>query len=99
MKKIIALLAVMVSFNASASCEALEGLSASVMKARQYGVRASELLDMSKDDSPSDKEFLKKLVTMAYKRPIRGSEETKNEAIAEFANELYIACINTSTSA
>lgn len=70
-------------------CASIETLSSAVMTARQSEVPLSEMLTAIKYD-PVTTEIIK----LAYSQPAYSVESNKESAIARFANDMHLHCLN-----
>jgi len=68
------------------SCEQVEKLAGTIMKARQNGTPMSRLI------KKADSEGIKQLIVMAYEQPRFASEKYQKRAIEKFKNKVYLEC-------
>lgn len=88
MKYLILLTAI--SFNSAAgTCEKFHELAKGVMMHRQAGTTIIELLK-----AVDGAKMTSQLAREAYSRPVMAYPENKKVAINEFANEVYLECLN-----
>lgn len=69
-------------------CDQWSTLASSVMKSRQAEVSISKLINLAKGQKP-----IIEVVKMAYKRPAYSVEENQEREIKQFANEVYMICL------
>lgn len=68
-------------------CDVYQEMATSVMSGRQENVPMSAMIKIA-----ADNKVLANIVEMAYDRPSYSVFANKQEAIAEFTNEVYMAC-------
>ena len=99
MKKLLlatALLTASTVTNANQLCDELSELAGTVMSARQNGVDMSVIMKiMVKDDSADV--IGKEMTIKAYEVPRYSVEENKAREVKDFANNWYLACIESSS--
>ncbi len=91
MKKIIVLIAILsapVMAGELASCDQLGGTAERIMKHRQDNGSMSQIMALVNQHAPS----LSGLVLAAYKEPLFSTYAYKQTAIAEFRNDVELAC-------
>lgn len=105
MKKLLFLL-MMLSISSAAhsaeaekegACDAVDYLSGQIMTGRQDGVSMRDMMsEITKEiKNTSVTEHAKRLVIEAYSSRRMSSKKGKAEAIVEFRNKHYLACIQT----
>lgn len=99
MKKLL-ILAVLFSGHVMADCQIVESLARTMMKARQSGMPAVELLKVieQQKETPQVKTAMKNLMVEAYKQPRFSVEEYQQNAINDFANEWFVMCLQNEES-
>ena len=89
MKKLFAASLTMVTTLSSAGmCETLHSISTSIMTARQNSTAMTEVMKLT-----NGIEAVEQLVIIAYQQPRYSVEENRQNAISEFANDVYVACL------
>jgi len=73
-------------------CTAIEGLSRSVMDARQSGAPMSAMVEASNGNP-----MARSLVFWAFEKPIWGTEERKREEARSFSEAAFRACHEMAT--
>lgn len=99
MKKLL-IIAAMFSSQALADCNTVEQLARAMMKARQAGMPASEVVQVieAQNEPESTKKAMKSLLVEAYKLPRFNGEKFQENAINDFANDWYVMCLAGETS-
>lgn len=94
MRKLIALMMIVASFNAMAiredvkqACKTVSGVSKSIMQLRQAGTPMSEVLEKL----PSD--YFHSLVIEAYEKPLWSTEKNKRQEILNFEDAAFLKCV------
>lgn len=91
MKPLIAFALIALSFSATANneyCESLHGLAAKIMSVRQDEASMPELMKIVGDNAVASE-----IVREAYKQQRYSSEEYQKKAVDQFANEVYMICL------
>ena len=89
MRKLIMGIMLVTSFNASATdCTMLHDVAEQIMIARQNGAPITKVIELSKA-VPG----IKPLIIAAYKETKFNSEKYQQNAVSEFANQVYLACV------
>ena len=70
-------------------CLTLGVISTTVMEARQRGVSIGDLMVVAKES-----ELLQAIILAAYQVPRFNTEEYQQQAVADFGNEVMLACYN-----
>lgn len=99
MKKIIksAVLLLAVSQPVTADvCDTVYEVSASIMNNRQLNTPMPKMMKIAASAGADDKlrEFMEEIVVLAYKQPRYDSAKYQERSIRDFANEMYLECIN-----
>lgn len=68
------------------TCKQIESMASVVMKARQYNVPASKMMELAEN------ELRVAMIEEAFSEPLYSSEEYKQKAIQGFANKYYMQC-------
>ena len=90
MNKVIMGLFMVASMNVYAiDCASLSETAATVMEVRQMGYPMSKLMEAAERDGA----LARALVIEAYRQPRYSSDGYKENAIKDFANEVYLQCI------
>ncbi|MBW9113170.1 hypothetical protein JNB88_05845 [Rhizobium cauense] len=77
------------------TCSAVGETAKSVMDARQKNTDMSklmEIMDRTGDGDEGTQEFYRKIVILAYKRPAWHTQKLRDEAVAQFSNDIQLAC-------
>jgi len=72
------------------SCEKMHEVASMIMEVRQQGVPITEIIKAT-SSSPS----FHALIREAYKKPLYNTTTYKEEAINEFANSVYLICMES----
>lgn len=75
-------------------CESLHGLAQEIMNARQKNVPMPKLVNALQSVEGKEAKFSVLLAKMAYKEPRFSTELHQNNAINDFANDVYLMCLN-----
>lgn len=95
MNKLLTIAILASSFSALAEdkeqdpCLVIEAHAAAVMQSRQDGMRLKDILKIMSDG------YSKKVAIEAYKQPRFNTEKHKTRSVTEFANELYLQCLQS----
>jgi len=68
------------------TCKQIESMAGVVMKARQYNVPASKMMEMAEN------ELRVSMIEESFKEPLFSSDEYKQKAIQGFASKYYMEC-------
>ena len=93
MKKLLAglLLTLSTTVNA-ATCEEIEALASSIMTARQSGVPLKQVIAIA-----DGQDYIKRVAMVAYGITNYSTDEYKTKAIEEFADEVYLICLKSTS--
>jgi hypothetical protein len=76
----------------SVMCPVLGRLASSIMRARQSGVPISSMIEVANKTTGEVADMQRILVFKAYSQNQWSSEKFKNNAVAEFSNEVVMEC-------
>jgi len=97
MKKLItATILGIVSITANAkgvNCDIVGTLSKHIMEARQRNVPMQKAMSIIDTKSEALNTFVKTLVIKAYNEPRYNNNEYRQNAVTDFQNEIYSACV------
>lgn len=81
----------------AASCESIESLTRSIMRARQVGVSMVKVITSIKKSGMGEgsKIAVKRIIIDAYDTPRYNSREYRQNAVDEFANRYYKRCVKS----
>ncbi len=81
----------------SNQCEAISEKGSLIMKARQDGMSAPEIVSLMNADSMNKglRNVFMSVIEMAYDREIMKKPEEKQKMIADFKNKVYIICMKS----
>lgn len=74
-------------------CKEASEMAASIMDVRQTGVPTSGLAALLNLASPDQRPWLNQLAKQAYEVEVFGSEEKRQQAVLEFKEKNYQACM------
>ena len=74
-------------------CPRVESMSRTIMKSRQIGVPLVTILEAQKSTAPHT-DWVKPIMMMAYHKPRYHTEEFKQREIDDFAEEMFLMCMN-----
>lgn len=77
------------------TCKAFSQMSGSIMKARQAGVDMSAMMEAKQSDEEATK-IAHQVIIEAYGSPRWSTNQNREKAIADFANDKYLSCIKAS---
>ncbi|EPE99551.1 hypothetical protein RGCCGE502_05190 [Rhizobium grahamii CCGE 502] len=81
--------------NSTETCRAVGETAKTVMEARQRNADMSKLMEIM-DRTGEGKEFYRRIVILAYKRPAWHTQKLRDEAISQFSNDIQLACYQNS---
>lgn len=74
-------------------CPRVESMSRTIMKGRQVGVPLVRMLEAQKSSGEST-DWARPIMMMAYHKPRYHTEEFKQREIDDFAEEMFLMCMN-----
>jgi|JYMV01.1.fsa_nt_gi hypothetical protein len=81
----------------SNQCEAISEKGSLIMKARQDGMSAPEIVSLMNADSMNKglRNVFMSVIEMAYDRDVVETPKAKQEMITDFKNKVYIICMKS----
>lgn len=100
MRKLLLCLALSapIAAHANDTCDFVHTIATVTMEARQAGISAKEVVDRASkiDVNASTRALIEATIIDAYKRPRYTSNERKERAVTDFADDAYLVCLRVS---